>query len=824
MIVTFLSKGIRSLAAGVRSLAAGVRSLAAGVRSLAAGVRPLATRLAPLRAETGDTLIEVVISSLLVGLMAVGMLTGFGDVDHATAQERAHDEAIVLADQSQEQLRSDPASALETIGSAGHSYTQTVGGTTYTITQKAELLPQTGSNATCSVTETKRQSGNAFAISSTVTWYVQKATNRAAVTASSIVTPPTGSALEVDADNAPIPTSGVSGVTAIVKYTPAGGASAATLQQTTGSEGCVVFGGIPATSAIVEIGETPGYVTVSGAKKYPSKEVTIAPNYTTHYEVVYNKGGAIKAEFAYEGKTTYTHKNNAKTITMAPENVTGDTFVALNTKMKLAPEFEVESTHYGAGSGELYEPLPGESGTPSTYQSGVTSKENLFPFTESENGEWGVYAGDCTENNPETITAGAVKLPKKVIVTPGGTTTAQVPMSYVELNVYTPTETAVNKLAAGERWKDLETGATSHLVTITNASCTGSIIPDNETAVKTEHTQETTIGSEYGGHLADPFQAFGKFELCVSANGKTFTVSKYENKTAKGAELSIYLGQRPTAEVVQEVKEKETAFKAEEAEYKAKEGYKNKKAEYESKATEYKSKEAYKTKKAEAETKEAVYNTEKTKYTTELAKYNTEKTKYETEKTKYTTELAKYNTEKTKYETEKTKYTTEKTKYTTEKENYEKYKKEYEKTGKTEYKTKYEAAKTAYIAAEAAYKTAETEYKAAEAAYKTAETAYKTAKTAYEAAKTAYEAAKTAYEAAKTAYEAAKTAYETDLKEAAEYETPLHEYETDKKEYEEYATSKAEYETDKSQYENAKSEEKESTKDEVTVEAGTTCS
>jgi Tfp pilus assembly protein PilV len=570
-----------------------------------------------LGSERGDTLIEVVISALVVGLIVVGTLTGFSDVDRATAQQRAHDEAAVLADQSQEQLRSDPASVLETIAppSAGHSYTQTVSGTIYTITQKAELQPQTGSGASCSVSETKRQSGNAFAITSTVTWLTQKATKRSAVTASSIVTPPTGSALEVDADNAPVVTSGVAGVTAHVTYTPAESSSTTSVEQTTGSEGCVVFGGIPATSALVEIKETAGYVTVSGARKYPTKEVTIAPNYTSHYEVLYNRGGAIKAEFVYEKQSKYKHANNEGVANAVEEEVKGDTFVALNTKMKLAPEFEVGSTRYGAGSGELYEPLSGVYSPTPTYEHTAESKFNLFPFTESENGYWGVYAGDCTENNPETITAGAVKLPEKIIVTSGVATPAQVPMSYVKLNLYKESEKVVNEHSS-EKWKYLETtgsGGKGWPVTITNTKCAGKT-PDNETTVKDKHTQETTINSASpgnGGHLTYPFQPFGKeFELCVAANGETFTTAKYENKEAKGAELSIYLGQLPTTEAAKRREEAEAGYKAKETEYKAKEA-------------EYKAKEAYKGKKAESETKKTAYKTEETKYTNELAKYNT---------------------------------------------------------------------------------------------------------------------------------------------------------------------------------------------------------
>jgi Tfp pilus assembly protein PilV len=136
-----------------------------GPRSAAAG-RPCA----PPRGEAGFLLIEVLISALLVGLIVVATLTGFDVVNRASVSQRQHDEAIVLAAQSQEQLRSDPASALLTLMTTPHSYTQLVGGAVYTIKQAAELLPAGGSSANCSVTESKRQSGNAFRITSTVTW------------------------------------------------------------------------------------------------------------------------------------------------------------------------------------------------------------------------------------------------------------------------------------------------------------------------------------------------------------------------------------------------------------------------------------------------------------------------------------------------------------------------------------------------------------------------------------------------------------------------------------------------------------------------------
>lgn len=478
---------------------------------------------------------------MLVGLIVVGTLTGFSVVDRVSADERFHNQAATLAAESQEQLRSDPASTLQTLES-GHSYTQAIGGTTYTIAQRTELQPASGSNAACSVTENKRQSGNAFRITSTVTWPQQQKSKRVPVVASSIVTPPTGSALEVDAGNAPTVTSGVSGITATAKYTPVGSVSVVTLQHTTGTGGCVVFGGIPSTAATVEIGELPGYFTRAGVSKYPTKEVTIAPNYTTHDPILYNSGGAIKAEFTYQGLAEYSHSKNNATGTIK-EAVTGDTFVAFNALMEAAPDYEVGSTRYAAAT-TVYNPLPSSSAA--SYEAAATSPSNLFPFAASE-APWSAYAGDCIENNPKEVTAGAVKPTENIFVTPGGTTSApKVPTSLVTINLYTGTEAEVTAKVAGERWKLLET--TSRPVTITNLKCAGTT-PNNET-VSVTHKQETTSGTAElnAGHLAHPFLPFGKeLELCVYRSPNAYT-RKYEDKATIGPVLPIYLGQKSTQE------------------------------------------------------------------------------------------------------------------------------------------------------------------------------------------------------------------------------------------------------------------------------------
>src|SRR5262249_40546031 len=66
------------------------------------------SRMPALADAQGALLVEVLMSAFLVALIVVSALTGFTAVNHATAEERRHNQAAQLASESQEQLRSDP--------------------------------------------------------------------------------------------------------------------------------------------------------------------------------------------------------------------------------------------------------------------------------------------------------------------------------------------------------------------------------------------------------------------------------------------------------------------------------------------------------------------------------------------------------------------------------------------------------------------------------------------------------------------------------------------------------------------------------------------
>jgi Tfp pilus assembly protein PilV len=482
----------------------------------------LAARLAN---DEGFLLVEVLVSVLLVALIVVATLNGFDAATRVSADQRHHSEATLLAAQSQEQLRSDPASALDGLESSPHTFTKTIDGTTYTVLQEAKPINSAGQAATCKFSETTAQNGAYIQVSSNVTWPQLNLTKRPAVKQASLIAPPTGSDLEVDVSNGAAVPAGVSGVTATASFIPVEAETPATIEGTTGTAGCVVLTGIPSTNATVAIAEKGGFVTPNGTLKVPTKELAIAPNITTHYPVTYNEAGKISVEYTYKGENPY----------LGTIPVYSDTFVAYNVKIPAEPKFEVGSPafEYKEVSGEeQYKArtttLSKEAATPAgtRYAAG-----DLFPFSE----KWQVYAGDCPANSILSATESTEKLTNPVgVVEAGKTTVVKVPLSYVELKAWTGTaakpESAESQLDA---------------VKITNTECASARTPNN--AFGTTLTHEQKLNGT--GHLSYPFQPFGKAEICVfSASTKRTYTTSYTNSTVAGSSLALYLGELPKAE------------------------------------------------------------------------------------------------------------------------------------------------------------------------------------------------------------------------------------------------------------------------------------
>jgi Tfp pilus assembly protein PilV len=573
----------------------------------------LRRRLAEQAADEGGfLLIEVMVSVLLTGLIAIATFNGFTAANRLTADQRRHSVAQLLAAESQEQLRSDPATALDALETEPHSYTRTLNGTVFTITQEAEAVSASGSATGCSVTATSKENGANILITSSVTWALLTKAKRPAVKEASVITPPVGSAVEVDVTNGGAPPASVAGVTARASFVPEGSAASNTATGTTSSTGCVVLSGLATTQATIEILQKNNFVSQGSLLQYPTNEITIVPNLTTQYPVVYAEGARFEAEFTYKGSSKF-----------GAETVTGDTFVASNTASIPAgyTNFAVGGTAFEyEGEEETYKTVSGTYSPTAFTAAGLKYLSGgLFPFPTA----WATFAGDCPKNdvNAEALgTAGTL--------TPGETTKVQIPLSRTVLNIYKGTQT--------EKTHTLET-STNYPITIKNTECEGSETPLHASASNLRHTQTSSKG-----HLSAQFQPFGKASLCLVSGARTYTVS-YNNTTAAGSEKSIYLGEVTNAE-------KEAARKKIESENKAK-------RESEEKTTESKrvSEET-----ASREAKEAVEETEKT---ANLKKEVEADKKYKEEESKKIISKSTRETREKEYKTkreseEKTKETT----------------------------------------------------------------------------------------------------------------------------------------------------------------------
>lgn len=363
-------------------------------RSLRRALAALADERA---SEAGVTLIEVVISALLVAVIVVGTLTGFDSASRATTKEGQRSQATLLAGQDEERLHGMNITELGrygtktfTLNESGKEFKTGEKGTQYTVESKAQFVSAAKEEFSC---EASGATADYIQTTSKVSWPSLTKQNHEpeAVTQSSLIPVPTSKSLLVNVrDQA---NGNVEGAT--VKLT---GESSGTNEQTTPESGCVIFGALPDKKVKITATKT-GWINEKLESEPAATEAQLSTSSLVTKTFVIANPGSLLVEFQAAGSGV---------------SVQGDT---------------VYVAHTGAPEKVL--------GTAGSYSSTI-SVPTLWPYqtagTPPGTSPYTVYAG-CNETNPATISKGEVTTPAPQ-VEPGATTTVKVELPAVNLKLY----------------------------------------------------------------------------------------------------------------------------------------------------------------------------------------------------------------------------------------------------------------------------------------------------------------------------------------------------------------------------------------------------
>ncbi|HEY3828465.1 MAG TPA: carboxypeptidase-like regulatory domain-containing protein [Solirubrobacteraceae bacterium] len=329
--------------------------------------------------QTGDSLIEVLAAALMLVLIVVATLTALNNTNHASALDRSRAQADSLAQQDEDELRSQPVKKLSELSKTHEVVLQEVtkGGTHYTITSTAKYISDKTATASCT---SSTPSADYIQTTSKVTWPAMGSTKP--VVETGIVAPPADSALIMQV-------TGAAGEPVSNMTVEATGPSNVTAE--TSSDGCAILAVLPGEYKLNV--HRLGYVDQNGyanANEDPSNNSSV-------YVVAEN---TVKKsyEFAPAGELA---------VTFSGANAEGDSFVAFNTGL--------------TGSFRTF-------GTIESYKTTVNSTKTIFPFTS----EYTVYAGTCESNLP---TNNGQLHNSTVVVAAGTITPVTVALAAIEMTV-----------------------------------------------------------------------------------------------------------------------------------------------------------------------------------------------------------------------------------------------------------------------------------------------------------------------------------------------------------------------------------------------------
>ncbi len=402
--------------------------------------------------------------------MAAATVTGLNSTDRATAVTRAASEADLLAQQDEARLRTEPVAKLSELT---REETVTENGTKFVITSTGHYTTATTATSSCSAAA----NANYIETKSSVTW--GSIGTHAPVVETGIVSPPPDTNLLVQVVDQGSPVSGMN-------VTATGPAPTTVVHKTeTASNGCAILATEPG-EYLVNVSRTGSgipYVTPSGFAKSEedptykplSKKFLVAET-TTPFIVEFGPASTLEVTFANK----------------AGAEVEGDSFMISNPKLP------------GVG-------FKGPYGTPGTYAKAITTPQELFPFKTP----YSVYAGTCTEDNPEVVSP--TILPAKAKPEEGLPEKAKVTEPPINIVVMSG-----SKKGSGTEGVPV-VGATVHL---------------KDTKCGTIREFKTTPATKPpAGTLPHPNVPYGTYELCVLSGNTRYITPEFVNNTEAGPEL-----------------------------------------------------------------------------------------------------------------------------------------------------------------------------------------------------------------------------------------------------------------------------------------------
>lgn len=307
--------------------------------------------------QSGQTLIEVLVTALVVLLVSAATATALVSSMHASGDQRLRAQADTLASQDQERMRGLSDEQLAALGGSGQSHTATANGVTFTITSTTAAVDSSGMSS-CTT-----GSASDFRITSAVSWTENSNPAPHSVSADSLLARPvTGDLLTTVTDQTGAALPGVS-VAAATTSSPT-----STTSGVTDSNGCLLFAGLNAGGYTVQFSKS-GYVDTTGSPTHSSTVSVSSTGTPTKNTVSLGLAGAIAA--------TFTGAAGASTTT-------------------------------GDGDAVSYVSSGNPNPTTIATTSATTSLTNLYPWdvtptgTPSYTNNYTVWAGKCAGQEPPT--------------------------------------------------------------------------------------------------------------------------------------------------------------------------------------------------------------------------------------------------------------------------------------------------------------------------------------------------------------------------------------------------------------------------------------